>query len=1157
MGSIPREIGDMEQLGEIYLDNNSLTGHVPRDLGSLRELQFIYLHRNRLEGEIPEDLFKLGELKVLSLYENILQGPIRLSFGGTTSLERLELHDNLLGGRLPDALCLQPRLTRVTLSKNDIVGSLPSCLGELHRLREILLEGNELSGTIPERLCHTSSLKQLFLSGNRLTGTLPGCLVGSPGLRNLSVAFNRLHGPLPAEVWHTMEILDLQHNRLTGTVPASLGSVINEFLTLRVAYNHLSCALPHDVAHLESAAGRSISILGGNLFQCWDFGGYRLGGDGLRSVGLMAPSVDPGAASYWCGNSQYWIAFLVQLVGLAVWCAGIGYSWLRGKMDRTTLWTWWRTPQGARLSPAVGAMTQVWCSVCVALAVAWACLAPLYHWGMRSRYTCQYLEEVSLALKMRATPAASMALLGSVVVVLASAAVAPGSSHRPGWLQRALGRASDLLLGATRWNCPGGVRDMGGEGEERLLARSLVEANFSTPNGARPPRRQVDGAVSAAVTWKAWLRRLRRRLGALVCVLAACLLSFVPNIWYAYFGASNRHRHRCALEVVTFQMNDTAKLAMPTILALIKFILRSSVIPRFSAWAIDLLASNTVPANRAQQFKYLRVMITALNAVTLVIVPIVARALGDDRCFASLLCSDAPETRVASDTLNPFCDTAADAPFQDSCCDGTDVGYYCERCTLNRYCDKCGGQQNRTCARQCSRFDRCEKWREESFEYSYKGSSAAFDAHECVSAIVQAYTPVMIQVLGLHVLYAALALLIPLCVSPLPRVMLWVIDIPMYKGRPVHLRGRQLSEADPQKSDYFPPPGDDGATEQQREENFPSECPRNAINPRATDGQDSHLCFPEGVDIHHSDCTDLGNVASPSMQISVGALVTECAAAHIVDCTDSHLSECVSIPSTDGTILVIVECTDTSNTECTDAGIAECTDAGHTGCTDTNNIEYMDVSTAERADKCNIHHNVDCIEIANAECTDTRVPKAAGAECISVSNTRYAYIGKSDASIAEMMNAGQAECTDTSSTEYTDAGIAECTDVGDTECMEAGNAERLDACITECTDDRAPGAAAAHLEASEPQSSHLGNRDERAISQNAQSDVGVVDEIPTSAQPCTWDDWEIAKGVATGHQLLLESFYAYDTFLGRAEITTELQTIFEFVIFNFRHYNYI
>ncbi|KAJ0101220.1 hypothetical protein Patl1_03787 [Pistacia atlantica] len=63
---------------------------IPRRIGKLSKLQELYLWQNSLVGAIPDDIGSCKELKSLDISENLLTGSIRRSFGKLVKLQRLK-----------------------------------------------------------------------------------------------------------------------------------------------------------------------------------------------------------------------------------------------------------------------------------------------------------------------------------------------------------------------------------------------------------------------------------------------------------------------------------------------------------------------------------------------------------------------------------------------------------------------------------------------------------------------------------------------------------------------------------------------------------------------------------------------------------------------------------------------------------------------------------------------------------------------------------------------------------------------------------------------------------------------------------------------------------------------------------------------------------
>ena len=60
MGRIPNEIGELKHLRVLSMGNNHLSGELPASLGRLQNMQRIVLHQNNLRGRVPSALGRLG-----------------------------------------------------------------------------------------------------------------------------------------------------------------------------------------------------------------------------------------------------------------------------------------------------------------------------------------------------------------------------------------------------------------------------------------------------------------------------------------------------------------------------------------------------------------------------------------------------------------------------------------------------------------------------------------------------------------------------------------------------------------------------------------------------------------------------------------------------------------------------------------------------------------------------------------------------------------------------------------------------------------------------------------------------------------------------------------------------------------------------------------
>ncbi|MYF63089.1 MAG: T9SS type A sorting domain-containing protein [Rhodothermaceae bacterium] len=167
-GPIPPELGNLEQLQYLYLDNNTLTGLIPPEFGNLAQIRILELWRNSLTGPIPPELGNLPQLVNLMLSHNSLTGSIPHELGKLTQLEWLHLQDNSLTGTIPSELGNLAHLTQLHLSSNSLTGPVPPELGNLTQLQELRLQSNTLTGALPRSLMQLHSLRTLHFGGQQL-----------------------------------------------------------------------------------------------------------------------------------------------------------------------------------------------------------------------------------------------------------------------------------------------------------------------------------------------------------------------------------------------------------------------------------------------------------------------------------------------------------------------------------------------------------------------------------------------------------------------------------------------------------------------------------------------------------------------------------------------------------------------------------------------------------------------------------------------------------------------------------------------------------------------------------------------------------------------------------------------------------------------------
>ena len=86
------------------LTHTPLRHTLPRQLGFIAGLQEIYARRVGIVGRLPVELCMLRELRVLSMGNNLITGSLPAALGCLPCLQRIVLHQNQLSGPVPREL---------------------------------------------------------------------------------------------------------------------------------------------------------------------------------------------------------------------------------------------------------------------------------------------------------------------------------------------------------------------------------------------------------------------------------------------------------------------------------------------------------------------------------------------------------------------------------------------------------------------------------------------------------------------------------------------------------------------------------------------------------------------------------------------------------------------------------------------------------------------------------------------------------------------------------------------------------------------------------------------------------------------------------------------------------------------------------------------
>ena len=152
------------RVGELDLGFSGINGIIPHELGELDGLTYVGLNDNRLTGTIPTELSRLSNLRNLNLSVNRLSGSIPKELGQLNQLLNLDFGQNHLTGDLPSELGNLTRLTNLILAANNLTGEFPHELANLTDLHRFHIDINQLKGCVPDEMMRVNDLRIGVLS---------------------------------------------------------------------------------------------------------------------------------------------------------------------------------------------------------------------------------------------------------------------------------------------------------------------------------------------------------------------------------------------------------------------------------------------------------------------------------------------------------------------------------------------------------------------------------------------------------------------------------------------------------------------------------------------------------------------------------------------------------------------------------------------------------------------------------------------------------------------------------------------------------------------------------------------------------------------------------------------------------------------------------
>ncbi|KAM3239377.1 hypothetical protein P3L10_014411 [Capsicum annuum] len=264
----------VSHLGDIYLDQNHLSGSLPNCLRNITSLRRIHLDSNKLSSNIPPSLGNLQYLVVLDLSSHYMVGSLPPEIGNLKAVTKMDLsmnqfsneislRHNKLQGSMPDSMSKMSEIPKeisnlielevLDLADNSFSGSLPMEIFNISRLRRFNLSINKLTGFFGDYICKFQHLVVLDLSSNNMVGFLPPRIGNLKSATKMDLSMNQFSNGIPREIGELQNLahLSLRHNKLQGAIPDSMSNMVGlEFLDL--SHNNISGIIPKSLEKLQN-----------------------------------------------------------------------------------------------------------------------------------------------------------------------------------------------------------------------------------------------------------------------------------------------------------------------------------------------------------------------------------------------------------------------------------------------------------------------------------------------------------------------------------------------------------------------------------------------------------------------------------------------------------------------------------------------------------------------------------------------------------------------------------------------------------------------------------------------------------------------------------------------------------------------------------------
>ncbi|CAO2837957.1 unnamed protein product [Amaranthus hypochondriacus] len=180
-GVIPTSLKNCNSLNGLSFSQNNLTGVIPSQvfLSLSSMLVQFSLAGNRLSGSLPAEIGKLQNLVELDISDNLLTGEIPSELSSCVALQTLLMQGNSFQGSIPSSLSALKGIRSLDLSRNNFSGEIPGFLAnfslEMFNLSYNNLEGKVPTGGIFNNITGFSVLGNIKLCGGIAELKLPTC----------------------------------------------------------------------------------------------------------------------------------------------------------------------------------------------------------------------------------------------------------------------------------------------------------------------------------------------------------------------------------------------------------------------------------------------------------------------------------------------------------------------------------------------------------------------------------------------------------------------------------------------------------------------------------------------------------------------------------------------------------------------------------------------------------------------------------------------------------------------------------------------------------------------------------------------------------------------------------------------------------------------